>query len=204
MNTSYELINPYTQQLIASYDYDSWTQVSEKIHLLKQGQQLQRKFTAFQRADILRKLAGLLEQHKEELAQLVTAETGKTIADSRVEMTRAINAAICCSEEARQISGEALDSDCFAPARGKIGVVLWKPLGTVLCITPFNFPINIAMHKIGPAFAGGNSILFKPSPQNTASSLLFTQLCYEAGIPREVLQFSVPAMQDLDALNSHP
>ena len=202
--STYELVNPYTQKLLAVYTYDTLTQVNEKIHLLKQGQQHQRKFTAFQRADILRKLAELLEKNKETLAQLVTAETGKTISDSRVEMARAVNAAICCSEEARQISGEALDSDCFAPARSKIGIVMWKPLGTVLCITPFNFPINIAMHKIGPAFAAGNTILFKPSPQNTPSSLLFTELCYQAGIPREVLQFSVPELKDLDALNSHP
>ena len=70
-------------------------------------------------------------------------------------MVRATTTTIASSEEARQITGEALDSDNYASAGGKIGVVCWRPLGTVFCITPFNFPINIAMHKIGPAYAAG-------------------------------------------------
>ncbi|WP_317930418.1 sulfoacetaldehyde dehydrogenase SafD [Halioxenophilus sp. WMMB6] len=204
MSNHYDVRNPYTQEHLGQFNYDDWSSLSVKLELLEQGQQRQRCTTANERANILRKLAGLLEQNAERLAQLITAETGKTISDSRVELTRAINAAIASSEEARQISGECLDSDCFAPARGKLGVVLWRPLGTVLCITPFNFPINIAMHKIGPAFAAGNTILFKSSPQNTASSLLFTELCYQAGMDQQVLQFCMPAFADLDQLNAHP
>jgi acyl-CoA reductase-like NAD-dependent aldehyde dehydrogenase len=119
-------------------------------------------------------------------------------------MTRAINTAIASSEEARQISGEVLDSDCYAPTRGKIGITCWKPLGTVFCITPFNFPINIAMHKIAPAFAAGNCILFKPSPQNTQSSLLLCELCYQAGISKDALQFCMPDVADMTAIISHP
>jgi acyl-CoA reductase-like NAD-dependent aldehyde dehydrogenase len=73
----------------------------------------------------------------------------------------------------------------------------------VLCITPFNFPINIALHKIGPAIAAGNTVLFKPGPQNTASSQLLVKLCYEAGIPQDVLQLSVPALEDMSRLVAH-
>ncbi len=203
MSTTYQVHNPYTRELLAEYSYDAWESVEQKIGILRRGQETQRALTADRRATILRSLATLLERHGEELAQAITRETGKTISDSRVEMSRAVNAAISSSEECRQITGQTLDSDCFAPARGKIGLAMWKPLGTVLCITPFNFPINIAMHKIGPAFAAGNSILFKASPQNTASSKLFTELCYEAGIPQDVLQFCMPPLADLDRLNSH-
>ncbi|MBD2857939.1 aldehyde dehydrogenase family protein [Spongiibacter sp. KMU-158] len=203
MTDSYTVTNPFDNSVLSSHLYDSWDVVEAKLQLLKSGQKTQKKFTAFERSDILRNLAGLLSDNAEELAKLITLETGKTISDSRVEMSRAVNAAKSSSEEARQISGECLDSDAFPPARGKIGISLWKPLGTILCITPFNFPINIAMHKIGPAFAAGNAILFKASPVNTQSSMLFTQLCYQAGIPEDVLQFAMPADKDLNKLNSH-
>ncbi|MGB7391494.1 sulfoacetaldehyde dehydrogenase SafD [Marinomonas sp.] len=204
MSQTYSLVNPYNNELLGEYEYSSWAQIEEKLALLKQGQKTQRKTAAFERANTLMTLASLLKKHAEKMAKLITLETGKTISDSRVEMVRAVNATIASAEEARQISGEALDSDAYAAAGGKIGVVCWRPLGTIFCITPFNFPINIAMHKIGPAYAAGNSILFKPGPQNTASSQLLVDLCYEAGIPQNVLQFCMPPLSDLDRLNAHP
>ncbi|RTE64903.1 aldehyde dehydrogenase family protein [Amphritea opalescens] len=204
MSQTYTLVNPYNNEQIGEYEYTSWTQIEEKLALLKTGQKVQRKTAAYERANVLAKLAGLLKENAEKMARLITIETGKTISDSRVEMIRAVNATIASSEEARQISGESLDSDAYAPAGGKIGVVCWRPLGTIFCITPFNFPINIAMHKIGPAYAAGNAILFKPGPQNTATSQLLVELCYEAGMPESVLQFCMPPLADLDKLNAHP
>jgi acyl-CoA reductase-like NAD-dependent aldehyde dehydrogenase len=199
----YGVNNPYSGEFLGEYQYSSWEEIEKTLSTLKSGQKTQKNITAFQRADILRRLADLMEKHGEELAQLITAETGKTISDSRVEIVRATNTTIASGEEARQISGETLDSDAYAPARDRIGVVCWRPLGTILCITPFNFPINIAMHKIGPAFAAGNSIFFKPGPQNRASSELLVELCYKAGIPRDVLQLSVPDVCDMSRLISH-
>ncbi|WP_439134500.1 aldehyde dehydrogenase family protein, partial [Pseudomaricurvus sp.] len=147
MLTTYEVINPFSHELLGEYEFDSWQVVEEKLQALNLGRRSLRDIPAFRRSEILRRLAELLEERAEQMAELITRETGKTISDSRVEMIRAINATIASAEEARQISGETLDSDAYAPARGKIGVVCWRPLGTILCITPFNFPINIAMHK---------------------------------------------------------
>ena len=97
MSLQYSISNPYTGELIGDYRYANSEKISEIIAILKTGQLTQKKTAAHERADILRKLAGLLEENAEELAQLITSETGKTISDSRVEMTRAINAtlAIC-------------------------------------------------------------------------------------------------------------
>lgn len=203
MNPSYRVTNPYDGCLLGEYSFTSEAELEQVIGKLKTGQKTQRALTAYQRAEILAKLAALLRQHSEALAQLITAETGKTISDSRVELTRAINTTVASGEEARQISGESLDSDAYPPARGRIGVVCWRPLGTVLCITPFNFPLNIAMHKIGPAFAAGNCILFKPGPQNTASARRLTELCYEAGIPGDVLQMCIPELSAMSSLVAH-
>lgn len=204
MTTKFSVINPFNNEVLNEHSYDGWETIEHAINRLQSGKRLQRELTAFQRADVLRKLAGLITEHAEELSLLITRETGKTISDSRVEIVRATNTTIASSEESRQITGESLDSDAYPPARSRIGVVCWRPLGTVLCITPFNFPINIAMHKIGPAFAAGNCILFKPSPQNIASSRLLIDLCYQAGIPRDTLQLVIPLVSDMSKVIAHP
>lgn len=204
MTTSYRVINPYNGDLLGEYHYTPAPEFNDIVGRLKAGRAIQRQTPAYQRAEVLGKLARLLQQHSEGLARLITAETGKTLSDSRVELVRAVNTTVASSEEARQISGEALDSDAYPPARSRIGVVCFRPLGTVLCITPFNFPVNIAMHKIGPAFAAGNCILFKPNPQNAASAIELTRLCHLAGISDDVLQMCVPEVDDMPTLVAHP
>ena len=188
----YKIINPFTEELIEEYDFDDRDQVEQAIARLVEGRAVQQATPAFERSNILMRLANLLLERKETLASLITEETGKTISDSRVEVDRAYNTALASAMEARAITGEALDSDAFPPQRERIGVVLWKPLGTILCITPFNFPINIAVHKIGPAFAAGNTILFKPGPQNKRSAEFLVELCYLAGMDQSVLQMLIP------------
>lgn len=202
-NNSYTITNPYNNEEIASYEYDTWKNVENKLDILKSGRGTQKRLSSAERAMILRTLSGLLEKHSEQLATLITTETGKTISDSRVEISRAIKTTIASSEEAKQISGETLSSDAYNPGPNRLGIVVWRPLGTILCITPFNFPINITMHKIGPAFAAGNTILFKPGPQNTASAQLLTQLCYQAGMSQAVLQMVIPNISDMARLIKH-
>lgn len=202
--STYTVTNPWNNETLGEYVYASESDIAQAMTTLKRGEAIQRRLAAHERADILRRLADLLRENQEELAALVTKEIGKTISDARVELDRAINTAIASAEEARQISGEALDSDAYPPTRGRIGVVMWRPLGTVLCITPFNFPLNIAMHKLGPAFAAGNAVLFKPGPQNTASAQRLVELCYAAGMPKETLQLCIPDVPAMAKLVAHP
>ncbi|MFT6248868.1 MAG: acyl-CoA reductase-like NAD-dependent aldehyde dehydrogenase [Cognaticolwellia sp.] len=204
MTTSYKVNNPFNNNLLGEFHFSTKEELQTQLNLLKEGQTTLKHIPAHERSDILRRLAELLEDNAEKFAKLITLETGKTISDSRIEMTRAVNAAVASSEEARQITGESLDSDAYAPTRGKIGIVCWRPLGTVLCITPFNFPINIALHKIGPAFAAGNSVMFKPGPQNTLSSKLLTELCYQAGFPTNTLQLCMPDIPEMGGLIADP
>ncbi|MDK9764681.1 aldehyde dehydrogenase family protein [Vibrio sp. D420a] len=204
MNNSFSVSNPFNNETLGTYQYSSLEELKKSLDTLHNGRKTQNKLAAFERADILRKLAQLLENHKDTIAQMITREMGKTISDSHIEVTRAINTAVASSEEARQITGECIDSDAYPPARGRYGIVRWHPLGTILCITPFNFPINIAMHKIGPAFAAGNTIAFKPSPQNIESSQFLLKLCYEAGIPEDVLQLIMPDVPDMEFVITHP
>ncbi|MEM6603823.1 MAG: aldehyde dehydrogenase family protein [Pseudomonadota bacterium] len=204
MQHNFTIINPYNNAVLDVVHYDHYDQVERKIARLKEGKHHQKALPAFKRADILFKLAGLLEERQEELAQIITQEMGKTINDSRGELIRAINTIWLSGEEARRLDGEVLDVDAFGPARHKMGIVCRRPAGIILCITPFNFPVNLAVHKIGPAFAVGNTILLKPNEQTYLSTLKLVELCYEAGIPEDMLQMTLPHIEVMPQLNAHP
>jgi len=197
MTKTFKAYNPYDNTELGEFDYHSKKEVDDVLKLLEAGRKIQNDFSAFERADILEKLSALLKEHSEELAQLITKEVGKTIADSRVELTRSANTAFASSFEARNIPGHAIDVSAFPPFKDKVAMVLRKPLGTILCITPFNFPLNLALHKIGPAFAAGNTIFFKPGPQNYMSGKRLVELCHEAGMPKETIQFCFPDLPEL-------
>ena len=203
--STYEIINPFTMSPIAEVTYTTRDEAFKALALLEKGRDIQKKMAPFQRAEILAKLAELMKRDKEKIATQITQEMGKTISDSMVEMDRAITTITLSSQEAIRINGEVLNSDAFAPRRDKRGMVEHFPLGIVFAITPFNFPINLSVHKIGPAFAAGNCILFKPGPQNYLSGKMLTALCHEAGMPRETFQMvnpDIPVMSELTAHSS--
>jgi acyl-CoA reductase-like NAD-dependent aldehyde dehydrogenase len=195
--SKYQVINPYDESIYGEFDFHNKEFVKNVMAKLTIGKQKQKHLTINDRSNILNKLADLFLEHEDELAEIITKEMGKTISDSRVEVQRSANTARCSAYECRSMTGEVLDSDAYAPHRGKIGIVRRKPIGTVLAITPFNFPVNLSMHKIGPAFASGNTIFFKPGPQNYFSAKKLTELCHKAGMPEEVIQFCCPDIPEL-------
>jgi acyl-CoA reductase-like NAD-dependent aldehyde dehydrogenase len=198
--TSFDVINPYTQEIYKSFNFSSSEEVDESVDLLKVGLKKYRSYSKHERASILTCLAGLVNSHKDELANLITLEMGKTISDSLIEIDRSANTVLCAADTIRTMTDEVLDSDAYPPKRDKIAIVKRKPIGIVLAITPFNFPINLSVHKIAPAFAAGNTILFKPGPQNYFSAKRLVELCYEAGIPEECLQLCCPDIPVLSEL----
>lgn len=201
--STYKLINPYSMQEIAEITYTNKEDAFKALALLEKGRSLQKRMAPFERADILSKLAQLMKRDKEKIAAQITQEMGKTLSDSLVEMDRAITTVTLSSQEAIRINGEVLNSDAFAPRRDKRGMVEHFPLGIVFAITPFNFPINLSVHKIGPAFAAGNCILFKPGPQNYLSGKMLTALCHEAGMPIETFQMVNPDVPVMTELTKH-
>lgn len=201
--SSYKLINPYTMEIITEVTYTSKEDAFAALALLEKGRVIQKRFAPFERAQILANLAQLMKRDKEKIASQITQEMGKTLSDSLVEMDRAITTVTLSSQEAIRINGEVLNSDAFAPRRDKRGMVEHFPLGIVFAITPFNFPINLSVHKIGPAFAAGNCILFKPGPQNYLSGKMLTSLCHEAGMPIETFQMVNPDVPVMSELTKH-
>ena len=201
--STYKLVNPYSMQEIAEVTYTTKEEALKAVALLEKGRVIQKKMAPFERSDILLKLAQLMKRDKDKIATQITQEMGKTLSDSLVEMDRAITTITLSSQEAIRINGEVLNSDAFAPRRDKRGMVEHFPLGIVFAITPFNFPINLSVHKIGPAFAAGNCILFKPGPQNYLSGKMLTELCHEAGMPAETFQMVNPDIPVMTELTKH-
>ena len=197
MSSTFDVTNPYDGSSLGSFDFAQAEEVQAKLALLTAGKAILAKLSANRRGEILTRLAELMEERSSEFATLITKEIGKTIRDSRVEMQRAANTVRCSANEARNIVGEVLDSDAYPPERSRWGIVHRRPLGVLLAITPFNFPINLSVHKIGPAFAAGCPVFFKPSPQNYLSGKMLTELCHEAGMPKEAIQFCMPDIPEI-------
>ena len=153
------------------------------------------------RGRIVGRAARLLEEHKEDLAQLLTREEGKTIAESRGELQRSINVADFCAGEARRLNGETIQSELPA----NFAYTLKQPLGVVACVTPWNFPVAIPVWKIAPALVAGNTVVFKPASLTPATAVRIVDLFEAAGLPPGVLNLILGSGSDAgDEIISHP
>lgn len=153
------------------------------------------------RGRIVGRAARLLEEHKEGLAQLLTREEGKTIAESRGELQRSINVADFCAGEARRLNGETIQSELPA----NFAYTLKQPLGVVACVTPWNFPVAIPVWKIAPALVAGNTVVFKPASLTPATAVRIVDLFEAAGLPPGVLNLVLGSGSEAgDEIIGHP
>ncbi|MFC4558426.1 aldehyde dehydrogenase family protein [Virgibacillus kekensis] len=156
-----------------------------------------KKMPAHQRSDILRKTADLLENKAEEFAQSIMNEAGKPIKSARGEVRRSIQVLRFASEQAKHITGEVIPMDAAIGGEGRLGLVKRIPLGVVAAITPFNFPLNLSLHKLAPAIAAGNTIIFKPAEKTPVTAYMLTKLFSEAGLPDGVLNLVMGTGKDV-------
>jgi acyl-CoA reductase-like NAD-dependent aldehyde dehydrogenase len=152
-----------------------------------QGQAIARALPRHRRAHILETAAALVQARAESFARQITAEAGKTIRQARKEVTRCINTLKLSAEEAKRGAGEVIPFDAYAGSENRMGWFTREPLGIILAITPFNDPLNLVAHKLGPAIAGGNAIILKPSELAPLSALALVDVLIEAGLPPEVV-----------------
>lgn len=151
------------------------------------GQALARALPRHRRAQILETAAALVQSRGDSFASLITAEAGKTIRQARKEVTRCINTLKLSAEEAKRGAGEVIPFDAYAGSENRMGWFTREPLGIILAITPFNDPLNLVAHKLGPAIAGGNAVILKPSELAPLSALALVEVLIEAGLPTEVV-----------------
>lgn len=152
-----------------------------------QGQVIARALPRHRRAHILETAAALVQAKADSFARQITAEAGKTIRQARKEVTRCINTLKLSAEEAKRGAGEVIPFDAYAGSENRMGWFTREPLGIILAITPFNDPLNLVAHKLGPAIAGGNAIILKPSELAPLSALALVDVLIEAGLPPEVV-----------------
>ncbi|MGH9377620.1 MAG: aldehyde dehydrogenase family protein [Terriglobia bacterium] len=157
--------------------------VEQAITAAQSGARAMAALTLYERAELLERMRRLLERDAEEFARLISSETGKPIREARVEAERSQQTLLASADAARGLHGETIPLEAAPTGKGRMAITVREPLGVIAAITPFNFPLNLAMHKIGPAFAAGNSVIHKPSENTPLSALRFARLIQEAGAP---------------------
>lgn len=141
------------------------------------------EWPAHARYTVLMRAADLVEQHAEEYAKVIAREGSKTIREARREPTRSANILRLCAEEGRKLAGESLPFDSRVGSENRMGYYFRFPLGVIAAITPFNDPLAIAAHKVGPALAGGNAMVLKPASLTPLSAVRLAAHLQEAGLP---------------------
>jgi acyl-CoA reductase-like NAD-dependent aldehyde dehydrogenase len=140
-------------------------------------------FPQHTRAEVLDRAAGLVAERVDELALAICAEAGKPLKTAQVEASRCTDTLAFSSVEARKLTGGTVPMEASASGAGKLGVMLRVPYGVVGAISPFNFPLNLVAHKLGPAIAAGNAVVLKPAGQTPTSALKLAEILVEAGLP---------------------
>ncbi|HMI82392.1 MAG TPA: aldehyde dehydrogenase family protein, partial [Solirubrobacterales bacterium] len=162
-------------------------------------------FPQHERAAVLDRAAHLVGERRDELAATIAAEAGKPIKTATVEAERCVSTLTFAAVEARKLTGGTVPMDAAAAGAGKLGVMLRVPYGVVGAISPFNFPLNLVAHKLGPAIAAGNAIVLKPAGQTPISALKLAEILLEAGLPESWLSV-VPGPGSVvgNAIVEHP
>jgi glyceraldehyde-3-phosphate dehydrogenase (NADP+) len=175
--------NPFTGKLLAEVSTASSADAEAAIQSTVDAAAAMKALPSHARYHALQKIAGGLYDRRDEFSRLITAEAGKPITDAKREVNRAIQTFTIAAEEAKRIPGEVIPLDWTPGTDSHLGILRRVPIGPVLGITPFNFPLNLVAHKVAPALAAGNSILIKPAPQTPLTALLLGEVVLEAGLP---------------------
>jgi glyceraldehyde-3-phosphate dehydrogenase (NADP+) len=184
----FEVRNPFDNSIIDTVPKADSGDVETALAFAERGAKVMAKLASYDRWRILRKAADFMAARKEELGQLISKEEGKVIAEGRGEAARAVETMMGSAEEAKRLHGETVPLDADPSGSKKLGFTLRVPCGVVAAIAPFNFPLNLVCHKVGPALAAGNSVIVKPASDTPLSALKLTEILLEAGLPPEGIQ----------------
>lgn len=179
--------NPYDGGVIDTVPKATAADVDRALATLQVGAAKMARLTGYERAQILRKAASLMLAREKELGRTISQEEGKILAEGNLEAQRAREVIEVSAEEARRVVGEMVPLDAAPGVKGKIGFTLRVPCGIVAAITPFNFPLNLVCHKVGPALAAGNAVIIKPASDTPLSALKLVEILLEAGVPAEAV-----------------
>ncbi|WP_332651135.1 aldehyde dehydrogenase family protein [Lysinibacillus sp. 54212] len=186
-NETISVINPQDGSLIKKIKSASAADAEMAIKEAEEGFLISSRLPVHQRISILQKAAQYILDNSEEYAKILALESSKTIKEARKEVARCIETIKISAEEARRITGETLSFDQMEGGENRVGYFQRFPMGIVLAITPFNDPLNLVAHKVGPAIAAGNAIIVKPATVTPLSALKLAEAFDHAGLPKKIL-----------------
>lgn len=193
------VVDKYHGTELAKLPNATEAQMEEAIAAAYASREALRKMSAGERSTKLEVLAALIEKHEDDLAKLIVQEGGKPIGYARTEIARCITTVKTAAAEALRFGGEVVPMD-FGAGAGRTAITKRFPIGVVAAITPFNFPLNLVLHKVAPAMAVGCPVVLKPAPQAPLSAIVLGRFMEEIGWPKgsfHVLMCGVPVAEKL-------
>lgn len=175
------------------------------IEEAKEGASISANLSVYERMEILHGVVAYIEQHADRFAETIASEGSKTITEAKGEVGRCMETIRLSAEEARRIKGETIPFSQREGSGNRVGYYYKFPIGIVAAITPFNDPLNLVAHKIGPAIASGNAIIVKPASLTPVSAILLAEAFEAAGLPKKILQVITGTGSEIgDTLVTHP
>lgn len=199
---TFQVHAPHSGELIGEVCQADEALNSEAIAIAEGALKDMARLGRFQIARSLRKMADGVEARKKEIAEMMALEASKPIALCRGEIERAISTFTFAAGEAERFAGEVVPVDTQAVGKGKFAYTKRVPKGVVYAITPFNYPLNLAAHKVAPALATGNTVIVKPSPRTPMTSLMLGEIFLESGFPKNAMQIVPTDVSNIDAILS--
>jgi glyceraldehyde-3-phosphate dehydrogenase (NADP+) len=187
-NEVIEVRDPFDDGVIDTVPAATMEDVETALAAAAAARWTARGMTSHRRSEVLLGAAAIVGGRLEEFARVIAREGSKTIREARKEARRCVNTLKVSGEEATRLAGETIAFDSFPGGEQRRGYWVREPVGVVLAITPFNDPLNLVAHKLGPAIAGGNAVILKPATVTPLAALKLTETLLEAGLPEDVLQ----------------
>lgn len=182
-----EVRNPYNNDLVDTVPSGDKEDIAAALRAAEDGFRINRGLPVHERISILYRAAQIIKDRQEEFARTIATEGSKTIREARKEASRCVDTVTISAEEARRIVGETIPFDSRPGSENRLGYYYRFPIGIIAAITPFNDPLNLVAHKVGPAIAGGNAVVLKPATVTPLSALKLGEALIEAGLPWKVL-----------------
>lgn len=183
-----EVRDPFDDSVIDTVPAATGQDVETALEASVHGFDIARIMSVFDRAQVLYNTAAIVSENLEDFAVMIAREGSKTIREARTEVSRCVNTLMVSAEESKRILGETIPFDSFPGGEKRRGYYYRFPIGVVLAITPFNDPLNLVAHKLGPSIAAGNSVILKPATVTPLSALKLAEAFLKAGLPPLVLQ----------------
>lgn len=183
-----EVHNPFNNELLGMLPQASPEQVAEALSNAHAHRSLMADMPIYKRAAILEKTAALLTQNSAKMVRTIILESGKPRKWAEGEVKRGVENLKFAAEACKAIHGETVPMDASAGSEGRLGFWLRVPVGVVAAIPPFNFPLNLVIHKVAPAIAAGNTVVLKPASNTPGASQLLVELLLQAGLPVQAIQ----------------